>query len=164
LANECRRPEDTGLRGAMPQVEAIRQKFRQRTLAAYCACFKCLVPLTCCPSWTPRDDGFSFERSNGDWNCRKGILESFCIISRHLREEYSKYMRNGVWQLDVTDSEAHIAHLGLACNEFNRGSQMMTMMMVHFEWMVDVLVARHGPIDYWGNRVLTGGLIREAGL
>lgn len=159
-ANRCSNPHPAGLHGAMPTVDLFRQKFSaKRCLAPFCACFKCLAPLASCASWTPREDGFAYTRAGGPWQCRQGILETFAIMSRHLRAEYGEHLRMGEWRVDTADDEAHVVHLGKACPEFRRGNEMMTMMMVELEWMLDLLVQRHGPLEDWGSTVLTRGLI-----
>lgn len=163
-ANRCSHPHPAGLSAAMPSVDLIRQRFNTgRYLAPYCACFKCLAPLATCASWTLREDGFGYDRSPGPYRCRQGILETFAIMWHHLQPEYSEYMRNGEWRIDTADAEAHLVHLGRACPGFERGNEMMTMMMVHLEWMVDFLALRHGLLDDWGSIVLPRGLIGISG-
>lgn len=162
-ANKCRKPHMLGLHGAMPMVEEIRQTLTTNScLHRFTACFKCLVPMCLCPSWTLKDGGFSFRRTDqNSYSCRQGTVESYAIMWLHLKQEYGEYLRNGPFKIDVADTLAHVRHLGSRVADF-KGNEMMCQMMVCFQWMVELLESRYGKKEDWGSLVLLQGLIGAA--
>jgi hypothetical protein len=144
-------------------VEEIRQTLTTNScLHRFTACFKCLVPMCLCPSWTLKDGGFSFRRTDqNSYSCRQGTVESYAIMWLHLKQEYGEYLRNGPFKIVVADTLAHVRHLGSRVAEF-KGNEMMCQMMVCFQWMVELLESRYGKKEDWGSLVLVQGLIGAA--